>query len=759
MPRFCLISLFFNSVFERIPMTIRKTWLAASVSAALFSLAAQAADETTPAAAAESGAQTQTLQNITVPGVNRSTRTENKDTYTTSAMKTTTGLALSPKETPQSVSVITKKQLSERGITNMQDALKTTTGINVIPDSARWRYQSRGFFIDKIEEDGIATSVPGSSGNPWNDPQSMTNLAIYDHIEVVRGATGLTQSNGEPGGTINAVRKKPTAKTQASATVQADRFGKVYATGDVSGSLNEAKTVRGRLVGAISRNDNFQDKKAGNEQMIYGVADANLGENTKITAGAMFQHNQETPEIYGVPMGNGFNLNLPYKTYLGADWNKSKFNKLNVFTELEHYFNDDWKVSSKLDFTRSTSEQNFAFIANTGGRFPGVVRNGLLSGATENIQNYQNTGRTWAWQNNLTGKFDLFGKSHDVFATHSYIREKSDSYNVWKARKSHPYNVYTFDWGSLNKPDWSKGNANYTDTSTTVTNHALSVGVRWNPLDNLHILSAWRFTHWTHKSENHKTKKRADYHKNTFVPYLGINYDITPNHTLYGSYTTIDKPQRVVDMNNSLLDPIKGKNYELGWKADWFGNGKLQSSLALFRVYQTNRPYDLDKRNSAGEWAYVAQGKIRSQGFEAELSGNITDNWMVFAGYTYNTSKYMQNEGGSYTIGTNFSKHTPRHMFRLFTSYRLPFDNQKWTINGGITAQSSTNSLWNVGQGGYMLVDAGVSYKANDNFTVSLVGRNLGDKRYYENHRVRTMGINNLYGEPRNIMLKVDWKL
>jgi len=77
------------------------------VSAALFSLAAQAADENATAPA-ESSAQTQTLQNVTVSAVNRSTRTENKDTYTTSAMKTTTGLALSPKETPQSVSVITK---------------------------------------------------------------------------------------------------------------------------------------------------------------------------------------------------------------------------------------------------------------------------------------------------------------------------------------------------------------------------------------------------------------------------------------------------------------------------------------------------------------------------------------------------------------------------------------------------------------------------------------------------------------------------
>lgn len=157
--------------------------------------------------------QTAELQTVNVTGKNRSTRTENRDSYTTSAMRTTTGLTLSPKETPQSVSVITKTQLDNQGMTNMEQALKTTTGINVIPDSGRWRYQSRGFYIDQIEEDGLSTTVAGSSGNPYNDPQSMSNLAIYDHIEVVRGPTGLTQSNSEPGGTINAVRKRPTANT------------------------------------------------------------------------------------------------------------------------------------------------------------------------------------------------------------------------------------------------------------------------------------------------------------------------------------------------------------------------------------------------------------------------------------------------------------------------------------------------------------------------------------------------------------------
>ncbi|WP_424035016.1 hypothetical protein [Neisseria bacilliformis] len=53
------------------------------------------------------------IQSVTVSGASRSTRTENKNSYTTSAMRTTTGLALSPKETPQSVSVITKTQLDD----------------------------------------------------------------------------------------------------------------------------------------------------------------------------------------------------------------------------------------------------------------------------------------------------------------------------------------------------------------------------------------------------------------------------------------------------------------------------------------------------------------------------------------------------------------------------------------------------------------------------------------------------------------------
>lgn len=80
-----------------------------------------------------------------------------------SSMKTATGLDLSLKETPQSVSVIAEQTLKQQGVTSIADALKRTTGINVIRDSGRYRFQSRGFYIDQIEEDGLSSTVPGAA--------------------------------------------------------------------------------------------------------------------------------------------------------------------------------------------------------------------------------------------------------------------------------------------------------------------------------------------------------------------------------------------------------------------------------------------------------------------------------------------------------------------------------------------------------------------------------------------------------------------
>ena len=393
------------------------------------------------------------LGEVVVVGRVKTDKTEKSNSYTTSLMSTTTGLELSPRETPQSVSVVTQKQMKDQGITRLSDALRQTTGINVVEDSSRVRFQSRGFYIDQIEEDGMASQVPGSASNPYRSSSALSDMVIYDHVEVLRGAAGLTQANGEPGGTINAVRKKPTVKFQANAAASAARWDRYRVEGDVSGALNEGRSVRGRLVAAGEKGASFKDVVDNDLGIVYGVVDADVGEAGLVTAGVVYQRTREVPDPFGVPMGQGATeLGLPRSTYLGEDWNRTKNTKLNPFVEFDYYFNDDWKFNTKLNYIDTRMDQRFAALANARASFTGVGADGLLTG--NNMQYYDNDGKELSWQARVTGKYELLGHQHDLFATLSLSRQEDDSH--WRrALNSTAYNVWNFNHAALVQPDWA----------------------------------------------------------------------------------------------------------------------------------------------------------------------------------------------------------------------------------------------------------------------------------------------------------------
>ena len=722
------------------------------------------ADETVNAG---SKAEATSLETVQVTARNRNTRTENRNSYTTSAMRTTTGLSLSPKETPQSVSVITKRQMSDQGITSMEDALKTTTGINVIRDTGTARFQSRGFYIDQIEEDGISSTVPGAVANPMYDAQSATDLAVYDHIEVVRGATGLTQANGEPGGTVNAVRKRPTSQTQIQGDLMFNRFGTARATIDASGSLNEAKTLHGRVVGVASRDGSFKDSSAGNTFTLYGVMDAQLDDNTKLTWGGLYQRKISTPDDWGIPMGvNGSDSGLPRDTFLSYDWSRNRARKINLFAEVEHHFSDDWKLTGTLNYNNNHSLKRNGGIYSGATSYAGWTTGGVLPSGW--LGRYDRNEKQFTIKTNLNGKYRLLGQEHDVFFGYTY-NHKSSGGERRQFRHLRSYDPSSFRGNEVAEPNWYAGTPwMLWDYDNTERSHSLMAGTRFNPTEKLHILAGTRYTNMTTKSvvDYHYTSGAVDndpdsvtrrkHHR--FIPYFGITYDITPHHSIYASYTSIFKPNGYKDRHERYLPPVLGNNYEIGWKGEWY-QGKLNASVALFNIVQKNRSVQVYD-NIMSRWYYEPVGRVRSRGVDMEISGKLTDDWQLFAGYTLNNSKYLDAENrGAIPAGTNFSKHTPRHMFRLYTSYRLPGAANKWTIGGGVTAQSETSSLADVKQGGYALFNANVQYSFNDNMKLSLIGSNLTDRRVYENQKTRQNGINNYLIEPRNFVLKFDWKL
>lgn len=140
--------------------------------------------------AAESGVTTLVEMKVTAQGMDDGT-TEGTGSYTTRSMGTATGLVLSPRETPQSVSVITHQRIEDQRLVSVAEALRNAPGVSYKAiDRGRGGTTVRGFSLTNFQIDGVPTILDA------NMDIDNASIAIYDRIEVVRGATGL-RSGGD----------------------------------------------------------------------------------------------------------------------------------------------------------------------------------------------------------------------------------------------------------------------------------------------------------------------------------------------------------------------------------------------------------------------------------------------------------------------------------------------------------------------------------------------------------------------------------
>lgn len=181
------------------------------------------------------------LQATSVTGQVLGATTEGSHSYTTGETSTATRLALSLRETPQSVTVITRQQMTDQGLGSIAQVLGQTPGITVVhDDSERFNFYSRGFTLDNFQYDGVPTSDFTTNTNGLG----MRDMAIYDRVEVVRGATGLMSGVGSPSGAVNLVRKRPTKEFQGYVAGSGGSWDRYRSELDLSGPLTENGAVR-----------------------------------------------------------------------------------------------------------------------------------------------------------------------------------------------------------------------------------------------------------------------------------------------------------------------------------------------------------------------------------------------------------------------------------------------------------------------------------------------------------------------------------
>src|SRR5687767_9764331 len=269
------------------PAVHRLTVLAAACGTFAFAPEAALAQAASPPAGAASAPAETTLPAVRVRATGDSDKTEGSGSYAPARSSTSTGLKLAPRDTPQSVSVITREQINDQGLRTVGDALSNSPGVSVkAVDRGRNTLVVRGFDVNNFQFDGI----PFTTGNVGLEELS---TAIYDRVEVVRGATGLLSGFGDPSAAVNLVRKRADSKTfTGSASVELGSWKHRAGTVDLSTPLNADGSLRARVVGHAYSQDAFIDLEHSRGTVLFATLEADFGPNTRLTLGASDQRDE-----------------------------------------------------------------------------------------------------------------------------------------------------------------------------------------------------------------------------------------------------------------------------------------------------------------------------------------------------------------------------------------------------------------------------------------------------------------------------------
>ncbi|MDX3911704.1 MAG: TonB-dependent siderophore receptor [Sphingobium sp.] len=675
--------------------------------------------------------------------------TEGTGSYTMNRpTSSATRLDLTLRETPQSVTIITRDRMDDFGLKNIDDVMRQTPGITVAAyDSDRTMYYSRGFSINNFLYDGLVSNhrnIGYAAGNTTSD------MAIYDRIEVLKGVSGLTTGVGSLGGSINLIRKRPTTEFQGIVELSAGSWDNYRGQIDVGGPLTADGTIRVRGVAAYQDTNSFMDRYSRQTLVFYGIGEIDLSPDTMLTVGADFQDSRPEGSTWSgtYPLFNAAGgLNSVPRSYSNAArWSHWDQSTRTIFGRVEHDFGNGW--TGKLQLERKVNMYD-APLGTIQGSYPYSDGSAAIYSAF-----YGGKTRSNSLDLQAKGPLHILGGEHDLvvglYASRSRWRGNGD----WSTPADYDGTVADFyNWdGNIAKPTFGPWDQVIDDITKQFGGYMTA---RIGLFEGFKLIAGGRLITYDFDGRGATIKV-----KNRLTPYLAATYELTRNLSVYASYADVFMPQDpwVVDRNNRILDPNNGKNYEVGLKASFLDN-RLNASAAYFQVHESNRQgyddiYNASPTNPAVDWAYIPI-KAKTKGFEVEVSGEVRPGWQLQAGYTHKVTRD--------STGAEVSTFEPRDQFTFYTSYK-PQAIEGLSVGGGLRFQgknwqdvynSPLGEYHRFSQSNFVLVDLMTSYNVNRNISVFANLNNLFDKTYLTNVGFYQSGA---FGTPRSFLVTAKYK-
>lgn len=689
---------------------------------------------------------TQQLPTITVTAESEQSElsSEQSKAYIIQNSSTASKLNIPLKETPQTVNVLTRQQLDDFALDNTREVLRNAPGIIVNnQETERSSYLARGFEISNVLVDGVGIPLEGYNYNNDN-PDSF----LFDRIEVVKGANALNNGIGDPGATINMIRKRPTQELQAALNASYGSWNTQRYEVDVSSPLTQDGKVRGRVFGYQQTGDSYLDRYELEKNGIGAVVEADITDTTLLTAGYTETNHKPNGVNWGSnPLINTEGEQLSYsRNYnYSPSWTYWDSNIKSYFAELEQKLGGDWTAKLTYDEKQTQRDSKLLFLLGN----PGA--NGT-SGIFLYPGMYIDDNKEQQASLSFSGTYPLWGQHHEASLGYVWAKNRLDELGYAGSF----VNPLTTDLASFTpeEPSWDMSKTSG-EMHIRQKNQSLYAATRLHLNDDLKLLLGANYVQAESSGSSYGTD--TIYDEDKVLPYAGLTYNFSPEYTGYLSYTSIFRPQTTKADDGSINKPIEGESYEVGVKGSWLDD-KLTATMAVFRTEQSN--YPLRDSDGIPTLRTTQVSDLRSQGYEFGLAGQLSDHLNLSFGYTQFSLKDLINGGDARTFN-------PTQSFNLLTTYQVPqlpklklglgvqwqdqtyLDVPEATANGVITQKAGV-----IEQDAYALVNLMASYELNEHMTLQANGNNLTNEKYLFNFPNQQ----GFYGAPANYSVAVKFK-
>jgi iron complex outermembrane recepter protein len=621
------------------------------------------------------------------------------------------------KDVPQSIQVVPQQVLKDQGETDFKDALRNVSGI---AQGTNAQFFIRGFkSANSIRRNGSSTNQGGGFqlGN--------TSLADVEQIEVLKGPAAILFGSGEPGGIVNITTKQPLSQPSYEFQGIIGNFDFYRPSLDVTGPLNEDKTILYRFNSFYENSGSFTDFVENESFGFYPVLSFELGKNTTLTVEGNYREEMSN-ENSGLSGSDGLPARgtvlpnpvgeIPRSRNLGEpDFNDATFVEWNIGYRLKHQFNDSWSINNS--FTANILDQDGQAVRSIGLEADNRTVIRVFNINKDSQENYN-------LQTDLSGKVQTGIVQHDLLIGVELLRGTS---KVFVGRgEAASIDLFEPVYGNLPNLNDAESLFNERVTSDAIGFYAqdlLSIG------EKVKILMGGRFDWNFSETEDLFTGETFERDSvNSFSPRVGIVYQPIESVSLYSSYSTFFLPQFELDRLGNPFEPITGRQFEVGVKNEFF-DGKASATLAAFQINRRNdfTPDPVDPDNFQ-----VQLGETRSRGIEFDLTGEILQGLKLITTYALTDNQIIEDDN----FGTegNTPANVPLHSGSIWAVYEVPKgEYQGFGVGAGVSAvgerQGADDDTFTIPA--YGRVDALLYYR-QDKWQAQLNIENLFNKDYIE---------------------------